>query len=99
MTILPVLLIGQAIFSGGLARLTGVIRFASTLLVPAYWALDGLKAGFSSDLAIATYPGAPGHFQPPILGQGGPIAFSVLFLLAQAAMLNATAWKLTKRMT
>jgi ABC-type multidrug transport system ATPase subunit len=89
MTILPVLLIAQAIFSGGLARLTGMVRWFSMIFVPAFWSLDGLKAQFSSDLANATYPGAPGHYQPPILGSGGPLSLDVMVLLAQSAALLA----------
>lgn len=97
MTILPVLLIGQAVFSGGLARLTGLVRSASMLGVPAYWALDGLKAQFSSDLANATYPGAPGHYQPPILGPGGPVTVDVLILLLHASALLMATFYATRR--
>lgn len=97
MTILPVLLIGQAVFSGGLARLTGLVRSASMLGVPAYWALDGLKAQFSSDLTNATYPGAPGHYQPPILGTGGPVAVDVLILLLHATALLTAAFYAMRR--
>ena len=52
---------------------------------PAYWAVDGLKAPLGPALGTATYPGAPGSFQPPILGPGGPLALDLLALLAQAA--------------
>ena len=99
MTILPVLLIAQAIFSGGLARLTGVIRGFAMLFVPAYWSLDGLKAQFSTDLAIATYPGAPGHYQPPILGLGGPLALDVVILLVQSAAMLAGVYFALNRIT
>ena len=91
MTVLPVLLIGQAIFSGGLARLEGVVQWAARLLVPAYWALDGLRATLSRSLTEATYPGAPGHYQPPILGGGGPLAGDLLALGGQAAALMLLA--------
>ncbi len=89
MTPLPVLLIAQAIFSGGLARLEGAVRAGSRLLAPAYWALDGLRSTFSSDLRNATYPGAPGSHQPPTLGAGGPLPLDLAALALQAAGLLA----------
>jgi ABC-type multidrug transport system ATPase subunit len=96
MTLLPVLLIAQAIFSGGLARMTGVGRSFSMVFIPAYWSLDGLKAQFSSDLANATFPGAPGHYQPPILGQGGPLMVDLLVLGLQCvALLGAVYFALS----
>lgn len=92
MTVLPVLLIAQAIFSGGLSRLSGIVKALAQLLFPAYWSLDGLRATFSTDLANATYPGAPGHYQPPILGPGGPLLIDLLALGSQAAVLLALAY-------
>lgn len=83
MTVLPVLLIAQAIFSGGLARLEGIVKTFAQFLVPAYWALDGIRATFSTDLKNATFPGAPGHYQPPILGPGGPLPLDLLALALQ----------------
>ena len=91
MTVLPVLLIGQAIFSGGLARLEGVVQWTARLTVPAYWSLDGLRSTLSRSLTEATYPGAPGHYQPPILGGGGPLAGDLLALGVQAAVLMLLA--------
>jgi ABC-type multidrug transport system ATPase subunit len=87
MTLLPVLLIAQAILSDGLAQLTGWVRGVAMLFVSAYWSLDGLKAPLSSDLLNATYPGAPGHYQPPILGSGGPLVWSAAVLLVHTALL------------
>ena len=93
MTVLPVLLIAQAIFSGGLARLTGGVKTLAMAVVPAFWSLDGLKSQFSSDLLNATYPGgAPNQSQPPILGAGGPLAFDLLALIIQAAVLLGTTY-------
>jgi hypothetical protein len=92
MTVLPVVLIGQAIFSGGLARLDGFVRVAAMLLSPAYWSLHGLRSMFSTDLRNATYPGAPGHYQPPILGPGGPLPVDLLALTLQAAALLVFTW-------
>ena len=86
MTVLPVLLIGQAIFSGGLARMTGWVLAAAMFTVPAYWSLDGLKAPLSSDLLNATYPGAPGHYQPPILGSGSSLVLAVVVLATHAGV-------------
>lgn len=87
MTLLPVLLIMQAIFSGGLARLDGVVEWFSRLLVSAYWSLDGLRSTFDATLTYATYPSAPGHFQPAILGKGGPLWLDLGILI-----LHGTAW-------
>ena len=81
MTILPVILIMQAIFSGGITRPEGVVKWISQATVPAYWGLDGLRSTFSAGLTYATYPNAPGHFQPPILGTGGPLWLDVVALL------------------
>lgn len=92
MTVLPVVLIGQAIFSGGLGQLAGTVRVIAMLLSPAYWALDGLRALFTPDLRNATYPGAPGHFQPPILGPGGPLIADLLALILQALVLLGLTW-------
>jgi ABC-type multidrug transport system ATPase subunit len=99
MTVLPVVLIGQAIFSGGLARLTGWSHLVGLALAPAYWALDGLRATLATDLLNATYPGAPGHYQPPILGPGGPLPVDLLALAGQLAVLliaahGLLAWRL-----
>ncbi len=87
MTILPVLLIGEAIISGGFAQLDGVMRLLAQLLNPAYWALDGLRTTLGTELLIATFPGAPGTFQPPILGLSGPIYLDFAVLAVQGAAL------------
>ena len=81
MTILPVILIMQAIFSGGITRPEGVVKWVSQATVPAYWGLDGMRSTFGAGLTYATYPNAPGHFQPPILGTGGPLWFDVTALV------------------
>jgi hypothetical protein len=99
MTLLPVALIGLAVFSGGLARLTGFELWTAQLLSPAFWSLDGLKAQLDSGLRNATYPGAPGEFQPPILGTGGPLALDIMALLLQSAsMLVAACLALRSRL-
>lgn len=92
MTVLPVALIGLAVFSGGLARLVGPPLWLAWIASPAYWSLDGLKAPLPSAFKNATYPGAPGTFQPPILGPGGPIVVDALALLLQATVLLAVAY-------
>lgn len=83
MTVLPVLLIGEAILSGGFATLQGITRLLAQVLNPAYWALDGLRTTLSTELLIATYPGAPGTFQPPILGFSGPLVLDLTMLTVQ----------------
>ena len=92
MTVLPVALIGLAIFSGGLARLVGVSLWGARIGSPAYWSLEGLKDPVSSTIKNATYPGAPGTFQPPILGSGETLALDVIVLLLQAAVLLGVAY-------
>ena len=85
MTLLPVLLIMQAIFSGGLARLDGLVEWFSRVFVSAWWSLDGLRSTFDPSLTHATYPSAPGHFQPPVLGTGGPLWLDLALLIAHGA--------------
>lgn len=98
MTILPVLLIMQAIFSGGMARPEGAVRVFCWIFVPAYWALDGLRATLDTTLTHATYPNAPGHFQPPILGTGGPLWMDLLLLVGHAGVFLAiTYWFLVRQ--
>jgi ABC-type multidrug transport system ATPase subunit len=92
MTLLPIALIGLAVFSSGLARLSGPALWTARLLSPAYWSLDGLKAPLASSLRNATYPGAPGEFQPPILGSGGPVWLDLAALSVQAALMLTLAW-------
>ncbi len=91
MTVLPVALIGLAVFSGGLARLSGPGLLAARLGSPAYWATEGLKAPLGTALTTASYPAAPGSYQPPILGAGGPLALDLAALGFQAAVLLAAA--------
>jgi hypothetical protein len=92
MTVLPILLIAQAIFSGGLAQLTGFTKMFAQLTMPAYWALDGMRSTFHAEIRIATYPGAPGHYQPPILGQGGPFYFDLAVLSGLAIVFLVLAY-------
>jgi len=87
MTFLPVLLIAQAVFSGGLARLTGVSRLVAELCASAFWALDGLKTTLPAKLLEATYVSSPGEFQHPIVGRGGPIVIDIFALVVQTAVL------------
>ena len=87
MTFLPMVLIAQAVFSGGLARLTGISKLLAEVGASAYWALDGLKSTLPSALLEATYVSAPGEFQPPILGRGWPAWFDALALLVQTGAL------------
>jgi ABC-type multidrug transport system ATPase subunit len=95
MTVLPVLLVAQAIFSGGLARLEGFVLLFAQACVPAYWSLDGLRASLTTDLNIATYPGVPGHFQHPILGSGGPLIWDLTALALQTVfLLTVSYWVL-----
>ncbi len=93
MTLLPVVLIAQAIMSSGLAWLESPLVWLSQAAIPAYWALDGLRASFSAALTNATYASAPGSFAPPILGTGGPGVVIITALILQGAALMAlTIW-------
>jgi ABC-type multidrug transport system ATPase subunit len=98
MTVLPVVLIMQAIFSGGISRPEGAVKLISQITVPAYWSLDGIRSTFSTGLTFATYPNAPGHFQPPILGTGGPLWLDLAALLLHGTAFCALAyWVLHRR--
>ena len=92
MTLLPVALIGLAVFSGGLARLSGASLWIATIGSPAYWSMDGLKAPLVASLRAATYPGAPGTYQPPILGSGGPLVWDLVALSVQSIVLLVLAF-------
>ena len=92
MTVLPIILIAQAIFSGGLAQLSGLTKTFAQLTMPAYWALDGIRSVFHAEIRMATYPGAPGHYQPPILGGGGPFYFDLVVLSIMAIVFLALAY-------
>lgn len=92
MTVLPVVLIVRAIFSGGIAWLTGVVELLAQMAVPAYWALDGIRSTFTRTLVRATYPNAPGTFMPPILGGGGPVALDLLALLIHGTVFSVLAY-------
>jgi hypothetical protein len=92
MTILPVLLIGQAILSGGLAQLSGWMRHAARFFVSAWWGLDGMRGTFGSSLVHATYSGVPGQAQHPILGSGGPLPLDFSALGLQTAALLCGTW-------
>lgn len=94
MTLLPVVLIAQAILSSGLARIEVPLVWLSQLAIPAYWGLDGLRASFSAALTTATYASAPGSFAPAILGTGGPAVAVLAALVGQCtAILALTVWR------
>ncbi|MBE0705110.1 MAG: ABC transporter permease, partial [Afipia sp.] len=94
MTLLPVVLIAQAILSSGLARIEAPLVWLSQAAIPAYWALDGLRASFTAALTTATYASSPGSFAPAILGTGGPAVAVLAALAAQcAAILALTVWR------
>ncbi len=97
MTLLPVLLIMQAIFSGGLAALDGLVGWFSRVFVSAWWSLDGLRSSFDASLTHATYPSAPGHFQPPVLGTGGPLWLDLAVLIAHGAAWTAVCLFLLRK--
>jgi ABC transport system ATP-binding/permease protein len=87
MTFLPVVLIGLAVLSGGLARLQGWIKLPAYLLDPAFWALEGLKSSLPSNLSEASFISAPGMYQPLILGRGLPFSLDVFVMAGQIAAL------------
>ncbi len=86
MTLLPVLLIAQAIFSSGFANLNGWTEMGSRLTVPAYSAMDGMRATFSTELQMKKY--SEGEEVDEILGEGGWLASSLLRLMAQTVVLS-----------
>ncbi len=80
MTFLPVVLIGLAVLSGGLARLRGWTKLPAYFLDPAFWTLEGLKTTLPSNLTEASFISAPGMYQPLILGRGLPLWLDVSLL-------------------
>jgi ABC transport system ATP-binding/permease protein len=87
MTFLPVVLIGLAVLSGGLARLQGWIKLAAYLFDPAFWTLEGLKSTLPSNLIEASFISAPGMYQPLILGRGLPLWLDISLLGLQIVVL------------
>jgi ABC transport system ATP-binding/permease protein len=83
MTFLPVVLIGLAVLSGGLARLRGWTKLPAYVFDPAFWTLEGLKSTLPSNLTEASFISAPGMYQPLILGRGLPLPLDILALTIQ----------------
>ena len=83
MTFLPVVLIGLAVLSGGLARLQGWTKLPAYVFDPAFWTLEGLKSTLPSNLTEASFISAPGMYQPLILGRGLPLPLDILALTIQ----------------
>jgi ABC-2 type transporter len=83
MTFLPVVLIGLAVLSGGLARLQGWTKLPAYLFDPAFWTLEGLKSTLASNLTEASFISASGMYQPLILGRGLPLPLDILALTIQ----------------
>ena len=77
MTILPIILIAQAIFSGSLAELKGFTKVFAQLTMPTYWALDGIRSTFDEKIQTA----AP-YEQSAILGESGPLYWDLTALAA-----------------
>ena len=95
MTVLPILLIAQAIFSGGLARLTGVVEKFAMAFVPAFWAMEGLIASLGGRMGKMRYDveGQTGSSRELILGEGRTLLLDIPVLLIQLAVLLAmTYW-------
>lgn len=88
-TILPILVIAQAVYSGGLARMTGLNQVAAMIFASSFWGLEAFKTALSSSLINATFPGAPGHYQPPILGQPFPLIVDWLAIAVQTIVMLA----------
>lgn len=97
-TILPIILIAQAVYSGGLARMTGLNEAVAKVFASLFWGLDALKTALSSTLLNATFPGAPGHYQPPILGSPYSLGVDLTALAIQIlVILSITYLLLTER--
>ncbi len=97
MTLLPIILIGEAVFSSGLARMTGMVKGAAMLFVSAYWSLAGLKATLPTRMVESTFASAPGEYQPPILGGEGSLMCSSLAFLLHLAVLAALSVTVLRR--
>ncbi|MDR1484424.1 MAG: ATP-binding cassette domain-containing protein [Planctomycetaceae bacterium] len=95
-TLLPVLVIAQAVYSGGLARMTGLNQIAAMLLASTFWGLEAFKTMLPPSLFNATFPGAPGHYQPPILGMPFALHIDLIAILLQTALLLTVSFILLK---
>ena len=91
-TILPVIVIAQAVYSGGLARMVGLNQTVAMVFASSFWGLESLKSTLSSTLLNATFPGAAGHYQPPILGTPYLIGIDLIVLAIQILVMLSVAY-------
>ena len=96
-TILPIIVIAQAVYSGGLAHMVGLNKFVAITFAPSFWGLESLKTALSSTLLNATFPGASGHYLPAILGTPYPLAGDWLALVIQIVVVLSVAYVLLSR--
>lgn len=86
-TIVPMALIPQVIFAGGIGPLEGVARAVAHLAVPNFWAFEALKATLPAALSGQVHPAT----QLAVLGQirSLPAAVSMLGALTGASAIAA----------
>ena len=96
-TILPIIVIAQAVYSGGLARMTGLNQIAAMVFATSFWGLEPLKTTLTPSLLNATFPGAPGHYQPPILGSPYPLAVNPMAIVVQILVVLSISFILLGR--
>ena len=97
MTILPVALIGLAIYSSGLARLKDLAEYFAWFFSPAYWCLAGLTYPLDPKLTKAQYTMVQGASQTKILGSGESMWLCEMILLIQALILLIAATEILSR--
>ena len=91
-TILPIIVIAQAVYSGGLAHMVGLNKFVAITFAPSFWGLESLKTALSSTLLNATFPGASGHYLPAILGTPYPFSGDLVALVIQVLVVLSIAY-------
>jgi len=96
-TILPIIVIAQAVYSGGLADMVGPNKVAAMIFAPSFWGLESLKTALSPTLLNATFPGASGHYLPAILGTPYPLGGDWLALVIQIVVVLSVAYVLLSR--
>ena len=93
-TILPIIVIAQAVYSGGIARMTGLNQVVAMLFTSSFWGLESLKSPLmrvSRVLLDATLPGAQGVYLPPILGIPYPLGMNLLAMTVQILVVLSVA--------
>ena len=98
-TILPIVVFAQAVFSGGVARMAGLNRVAAMLFASSFWGLESLKSTLPQELLVATFPDmGTGKYIPPILGIPYMLGINLFAMVIQIlVVLSVALLVLTKK--